>query len=458
MRQWVWFAGVFAGVGVVAGWACAGGTPAFESGPDAGGRDALTGVDPPLVDVAATFNDMTNQSFWQTFNLPTHLDAGATATGYAYPAFDGRYLYLPPAEYSSQHPMLRFDTHGSLTDTEAWKTFDYQTALPGSPSGIGGTFADANYVYFAPYKKLDQTLSSVFLRYDRSQAFDTPGAWTSFDATTVDGGADLAGYVGAIFDGVRYGYFGTYRKNSGYSGLFTRFDTQATFTNTGSWKVHDTESFPPTTGVRGMEGAVYDGRYAYLVPYSQDGTNGDGVVARYDTTLDIDATEAWKKFDVAAFYPKASGFAGGVSDGRYIYFVPNISLIDGVIASGSVVARYDTQGAAFDDGAAWKAFDAAQLHAEAKGFNGGVFDGRYIYLVPADSAALIVRYDTTLPFADARSWQRFSLTTLDADAHTYATAAFDGRYVYLVPYGTGVIARFDARTPPAAKPYTHSFY
>ena len=46
-------------------------------------------------------------------------------------------------------------------------------------------------------------------------------------------------------------------------------------------------------------------------------------------------------------------------------------------------------------------FDTTTVNSNSTGFTGGVFDGRYIYLVPYNNGSIfgqITRYDTTRPF------------------------------------------------------------
>jgi hypothetical protein len=76
-----------------------------------------------------------------------------------------------------------------------------------------------------------------------------------------------------------------------------------------------------------------------------------------------------------------------------------------------------------------------------------------VYLVPeANSSGLdgvVARYDTQASFTTVGSWSTFDTATLNANAITFAGAVFDGRYVYLVPSGAGIVARFDAKSPPS---------
>ena len=106
----------------------------------------------------------------------------------------------------------------------------------------------------------------------------------------------------------------------------------------------------------------------------------------------------------------------------------------------------------------------------ARGFAGGAFDGRYVYLVPEGntgtpastgqfmSDGFIVRYDTSQPFGNAGSWSTFDVkAAFGTTVAGFFGAVFDGRYLYLVPEGNTTVARFDARTP-AAMPALPAFH
>jgi hypothetical protein len=125
-------------------------------------------------------------------------------------------------------------------------------------------------------------------------------------------------------------------------------------------------------------------------------------------------------------------------------------------AGGAVaVAYHDVR-----DAARWEAFDLTLVRPGAKGFTGAVFDGRYVYFVPDDggTGGVVARYDTQAGFAEAASWATFDVASVNAGAVGFAGAAFDGRFVYLVPHATGVVVRFDARAPRGAGPQGGSFF
>src|SRR5262249_37233638 len=106
------------------------------------------------------------------------------------------------------------------------------------------------------------------------------------------------------------------------------------------------------------------------------------------------------------------------------------------------------------DGANWTLFDVSLVFPGAKGLMGAVFDGHYLYFVPNSNGAadgLAVRYDTTAGFGSSASWQTFDVSTVEPLAKGFQGGAFDGRYVYFVPYNNGaydgVVARYDTQAP-----------
>lgn len=214
-------------------------------------------------------------------------------------------------------------------------------------------------------------------------------------------------------------------------------------TDPKNWSSHDAT----TLGTKqGFAGGVFDGRFVYFVPWG----NGDsGAVTRYDTTKGFADAGAWSVFDTKTNIGNAAkGFIGGVFDGRYVYLVPHYS----VDFSGLVV-RYDTK-AAFDQKPSWSSFDATKVNPNARGFRGGAFDGRYVYFVPRNDGAFdgwATRYDTTQPFGSGSSWATYDVSEVNGGAKGFVGGAFDKTHVYLSPASNaqtangadGVVARVD---------------
>ncbi|REJ65639.1 MAG: hypothetical protein DWQ31_17005 [Planctomycetota bacterium] len=224
------------------------------------------------------------------------------------------------------------------------------------------------------------------------------------------------------------------------SGEVLRYDTQSAFTSTGSWSAYNPGANGVGTNAKGFSGGVFDGRYVYFVP-NRAGSVYHGEVLRLDTQATFNSPSAWSTFDLAAggVGTTPTGFIGGVFDGRYVYLVPSLHP-----APHGEVVRYDTQ-AAFNSSGSWSSFDAGAngVGSNPDGFVGGVFDGRHIYFVPfvngAGQSAEVLRYDTQGVFADTASWSAFGAAANDVgvDPKAFVGGVYDGRHVYFVPFGNG---------------------
>jgi hypothetical protein len=163
---------------------------------------------------------------------------------------------------------------------------------------------------------------------------------------------------------------------------------------------------------------------------------------------------SWEVYDVSALSNAAADYQGGVFDGRYVYLVPS---------ANGLVLRLDTM-APFRVKASWWTFDTTTLNPAIEGFSGGVFDGRYVYFVPSSGKRPVVaRYDTQGAFDQTPSWAAFDTATIpvpDGGAPTtsFRGGTFDGRYVYFAPFGnssgghSGRVYRYDTQAADAGAP------
>lgn len=208
------------------------------------------------------------------------------------------------------------------------------------------------------------------------------------------------------------------------------------FTTVANWEAFDASNIGGLQ-TRGYFGAAFDGRYIYYVPCRT--MNFHGRVLRYDTEADFKSAASWESYDAGSTGGLATvGFAGAVFDGRYIYYVP---FSDSNSRHGRVL-RFDTQGS-FTSGGSWDAYDAGMTGGMGtKGYNGAVYDGRYIYLTPFGYDPIahgrVVRYDTEADFKTAGSWSVYDAAGTDGlDTRGYYGSAFDGRYVYFTAFHNG---------------------
>jgi len=256
-------------------------------------------------------------------------------------------------------------------------------------------------------------------------------------------------FQGGVFDG-RYVYLPPTLSSSN-RGAVERYDTQSAFA-LASW-VPFVLSGIGSAAQSSFGGAVFDGRYVYLVPQWGGMTKvpTHPIVVRYDTTAPYESDSSWEAFDVTENVSKdANGFAGGTFDGRYVYFVP---------FPNTYAVRFDTHGS-FSSKGSWDVFHIATIDKAALGAQGAIFDGRYVYFIPSTDAELnandgLVRYDNRKSFTDDTAWEsvHLSIAGFNPDALGFAGGAFDGRYVYLAPYESylGTVARFDTTAPGGLK-------
>jgi hypothetical protein len=321
------------------------------------------------------------------------------------------------------------------------------------PDGYWGGVFDGRYVYFAPWSNGTSYHGEV-LRYDTTAPFAGAASWATYDAGAHGVGTDPDGYAGAAFDG-RYVYFAPSFSGSAYHGEVLRYDAIAPFDSALSWATYDPGAHGVGTDPDGYSGVAFDGRYLYFSPY-HNGSDYHGEVLRYDTAAEFAAATSWSAYDPGAHGVGSDpdGFSGVVFDGRYLYFSP---YYNGTDYSGEVL-RYDASGE-FTTAAAWVTFDpgAHGVGSFAVGFEGAVFDGRFVYFVPLRDAVNhyhgeVLRYDSSRDFATAQSWDAFEphqaqVGTVGAG---FCGGAFDGRYVYFAPYVAnsgyhGEVLRYDTR-------------
>ena len=394
---------------------------------------------------------------WTTF-IPSLYDIGEKTDGYVGAIFDGRYIYFTPYHNGNEYhgEVLRYDTTSNFESPNSWSTFDAgANGVGNDPDGYWGVELVGKYIYFVPYHN-DSDFHSEVLRYDTTSNFESPNSWSTFDVSNY-GSDDPDGFEGAAFDG-RYVYFTPTNNGSFFHGEVLRYDTTSNFESPESWSTFN----PSANGVGndpvGYIGAIFDGRYVYFAPHLNN-SSYHGEVLRYDTTSNFESPNSWSTFDasVNGVGNNPVGFVMGVFDGRYVYFVP---YYNGSLFHGEVL-RYDTT-SNFESPESWSAFDAGAngVGVDSDGYQGGIFDGRYIYFVPYYNGSLfhgeVLRYDTTSNFESPESWSAFDAgeNGVGNDPVGYRGATFDGRYVYFVPWKDstgsyhGEVLRYDTKFLP----------
>jgi hypothetical protein len=238
-------------------------------------------------------------------------------------------------------------------------------------------------------------------------------------------------YIGAIFDG-RFVYLPPYA--GGLPEPFVRYDTKASFIDKGSWQPFSQAS-PPY----GWAGGVTDGRYVYYAPLLSSAlAEYNPYLTRFDTKEPFTVTSGWTNYNLANVEALPS-YAGMVFDGRYAYLVPAGSG-DAANRAIAAVIRYDTT-APFNADASYQRYTTTTKDPSAAGYFGGTFDGQYVYFAPR-ATGLLLRYDTKQEFSKDDSWEAIALTGTSGG---FAGAVYDGKAIYLAPQ-EGVAVRFDPNT------------
>lgn len=354
-------------------------------------------------------------------------DAGNTdgldTRGYFGAVSDGRYVYFAPQLNASQDrhgQVLRYDSWGAFDDPASWEGYDAGCTDGLNTKGYYGVVHAGNHIYFVP-RTDGENLHSRILRVDRRGDFRDPGSWEAYDI-----GRTMA-CQSAAYDG-RYIYLSPgYEGDSGETGKAVRFDTRGGFTDSESYAVYDAGN---TDGLesKNYDGATFDGRYVYYSPL-----NDRGIVLRHDTRGGFDDPAAWQALDASSH---GMGMCvGAVFDGRYVYYVPY---------AHSNAVRYDTRGD-FKEPESWEAYDAAGTSGlHTKGYDGAAFDGQYVYYIPFYEGdepqrgfhCRVLRYNTCMNFTDRSAWDAADggVFTYPPNPGGFNGGAFDGRYVYFSPW------------------------
>jgi len=362
---------------------------------------------------------------------------GIPSIGYFGAVFDGRYVYFSPEQRTLEKmhgDVLRYDTHGDFKDPKSYTAYDASQTSGLETRGYYGAAFDGRYVYFVP-RQLDLIeYHTHVLRYDTRMEFKDPAAWRAHDA------GDKHSSQGCVFDG-RYLYFcpgfsGDPEKEDTHSAQVLRLDTRGNFDDPASYRSVDLSRFL-SKGAACFDGGAFDGRYIYFVPLETT------ILTRYDTHQDFENPASWEEFDAGGVGLGVS--VGMVFDGRYLYCCAYLH--------GTIV-RFDTT-RAFTDPASWQSYQADHTDGLATiGFDGGFFDGKYIYFVPfvqrGETTRYLIhanylRYDTQGEFTDPMSWSARDASQTDGMRTTgYNAGAFDGRYFYAAPWQQGLTADGEA--------------
>lgn len=403
------------------------GTSGSDGGADASADDG--GGDGAVATTYAP--SLADSTRWEKVDI-----ASLANGGFLGGAFDGRYVYFVPSKHAT---VVRYDTQAPFGNVTSWDGYD----LSSLAVTMGGAVFVAPYIYLIPEGGSN---SGTLVRFDTRSDFKSMASYSTFDMNKAN--VNDHQFSPGAFDG-KYLYFGPLANT-----MAVKYDTTAAFDAGASYQ---SVALAPSAAY--YSSTCFDGTNIYFVPEATSAGLGIGALRQYKTSSSFTSGGSFATFDTAdgGLDPKAAGFEGCVFDGRYLYLEPYG--INGGAGQGfaSLVVRYDTT-QSFTNLDSYSKFDLSGVDANAKGFHGTTFDGRYLYFAPFTKTTA-VRFDTTGTFGNKADWQSYDLTTdLTPAATGFAGAVFDGEYVYFVPYNTTLAVRFHAKTPPSLPSRQGSFY
>ena len=307
--------------------------------------------------------------------------------------------------------------------------FDLTRAHPAA-RGFSGAVQLAGHVYYTPLN--NGQFHGRVMRYNTAAGFDDPAAWDSFDCARVDPSA--RGFIDALTDG-RYVYLVPFT-NGQHHGHVIRYDTQKPFADPTSWQDFDITRLHPEC--RGYVSGCHDGRYLYLAPYQLDWSATHGRIARFDTAQDFTSEAAWESLDATQWHPSARGFHSACATTDHVFFIPY--LLSGKQYNGCLT-RYNRH-LPWDDPQAWQHFDLATLDQGCLGYVGAfAFEGR-LYLAPyidgVDRHGRVVCLDLACDWTSGNAWSVFDCAQFDAGSRGFFGVLCSKGQLYLIPHCRGV--------------------
>lgn len=232
-----------------------------------------------------------------------------------------------------------------------------------------------------------------------------------------------------------YAYAGSNDSTAAYNTVY-RFDTQSLATDTIDLKVTGVVAVNINLQVT----PTFDGRYVYFADKYQN-----TLIIRYDTNAAFTTAGSWTVFNYNSVLSLAQqNLSASIFDGRYVYWLSDVTT--------SRWIRYDTRGT-FATAGAWSVFDISTVYSSAvtAAFKTPVFDGQYITV---SGNGIFLRYNTTLSFTTASSYEWFDYTSGATSAgprsavvipgsSAFNVNVFDGRFIYSFPLSTSYVLRQD---------------
>ena len=282
--------------------------------------------------------------------------------------------------------------------------------------------------------------TGICVQYDNGTSFELPSAWSSFDTTQLPA-PKPTGFAGVTTPFAGGAVF--VPANDGIAAYYNSANYIASdYTVAANWVTYDLATI--NARLSKFHGAVSYGSpftnspLVYLIPHA------DTLMAMFDVRYGFNESAGWTTFDLATLpgsIPAGQGYSTGVTDGRYIYFSPG---------SGGHPVRYDTT-LPFTQATSWEVGLGTVGETTATSF-----DGQYVYF--SGPSSTISRYDTTQNFTTQGSaWTSVNVANFNANALAFNGSAGDGRYWYFVPETFSTLMRFDAKFPQRGPPVFASY-
>ncbi len=232
------------------------------------------------------------------------------------------------------------------------------------------------------------------------------------DFTTFPSDVNNRNYFGAIFDG-RY----MWMVPNGAQPYVTKVDTN--YSTEGQMTKYNLSTLPGINlGYWAFTGGTFDGTNIWLIP-----RQANQLVKINATTGEMTGYLLPNLSTISNGYK----FFSGIFDGRYIWLIPygSRSLIRSDLNGNMVL--YDNWPKDF-----WAANSLNSL------FSGGILIERYLYMMPA-GAKQIIKLDILASSDDPNA-----MTTIDfPGGGQFYGGAFDGKYIWMCPWASGLVLKID---------------
>ena len=268
---------------------------------------------------------VTNSDTFSSFLTTSYAVSGWIGLTRRAACSDGRYIYVYAgnnAQASGTNIVYKFDTQSLTVESYNMGGATISTVTLTNVNLQTAPAFDGRYVYFT-----DKYQSTYILQYDTTKPFGTATSWALFNYNSAPLSVSQQNYLATIFDG-RYMYWITDTQVSTNSVTWLRYDTTATFTNSGSWQTFVITGVSGVTAAAQFRSPVFDGQYIYV-----SSSSTLPIFLRYDTTKAFNATGSYDWFNyttgVASSGTSTAVIIGGTNtfnvnifDGRYIYSLP----------------------------------------------------------------------------------------------------------------------------------------